>query len=153
MDGYYHNPQATAETIKEGWLHTGDMGSLDEDGYLFLAGRKKEMIILKGQNIYPSDVEQVLSTHPKIAAVKVVGIPDRLRGEIVGAVIRSGEKMAATTLEVKRFCQEHMADYKLPKQIVFARSLSKFVNTKIGKKKLKDYLSNLHLSPPLYKHK
>ena len=154
MSGYYHNPQATAETIKEGWLYTGDMGSLDEAGYLFLSGRKKEMIILKGQNIYPSDVEQVLSTYPKIAAVKVIGIPDRLRGEIVGAVIHSKKKVVTRAQEIKRFCQERMADYKLPRRIVFASSLSKFVNTKIGKKKLKDYLSNLpHLSSPLYKPK
>jgi len=152
MSGYYHNPQATAEAIKGGWLYTGDMGSLDEDGYLFLSGRKKEMIILKGQNIYPSDVEQVLSTYPKIAAVKVFAIPDKLRGEIVGAVIHSKKKVVTRAQEVKRFCQERMADYKLPKRIVFTSSLSKFANAKIGNKKLKDYLSNLpHLPPPLYK--
>ena len=154
MDGYYHNPQATAETIKEGWLHTGDMGSVDESGYLFLSGRKKEMIILKGQNIYPSDVEQVLCTYPKIVEAKVIAIPDKLRGEIVGAVIRLRERVVARTQEIKHFCQERMADYRLPRRIIFANSLSKIADTKIGKKKLRDYLSNLpHLSPPLYKYK
>ena len=154
MDGYYHNPQATAETIKEGWLHTGDIGSADESGYLFLSGRKKKMIILKGQNIYPSDIEEVLATHPKIAEARVIGIPDRLRGEIVAVVIRLREKVAARTQEIKHFCQEHMADYRLPRRIIFTGYLSKIANTKVGKKKLRDYLSNLpHLSPPLYKHK
>ncbi len=154
MNGYYHNPQATAEAIKDGWLHTGDMGSVDESGYLFLSGRKKQIIILKGQNIYPSDIEQVLSTHPKIAEARIIGIPDKLRGEIVAAVIRSKKKVVARTQEIKRFCREHMADYRLPRRIIFANSLSKIANTKIGKKKLRDYLSNLpHLSPPLYKYK
>ena len=149
MDGYYHNPQATAEVIKNGWLHTGDIGWVDESGYLFLSGRKKEMIILKGQNIYPSDIEQVLSSHPKIAEAKVFAIPDRLRGEIVGVVIRSREKVAARAQEIKHFCLEHMADYKLPKRIIFTSSLSKIGSTKIGKKNLSDYLPNLpRLSPP-----
>jgi acyl-CoA synthetase (AMP-forming)/AMP-acid ligase II len=112
------------------------------------------MIILKGQNIYPSDIEEVLATHPKIAEARVIGIPDRLRGEIVAVVIRLREKVAARTQEIKHFCQEHMADYRLPRRIIFTGYLSKISNTKVGKKKLRDYLSNLpHLSPPLYKHK
>ena len=123
MDGYYNNPQATAEVIENGWLHTGDIGCIDEDGYLFITGRKKPMLILKGQNIYPSDIEQVLSTHPKIAAVRIVGIPDELRGEIVRAVIVLKPGETATEQEIRQFCQERMADYKLPKQIIFADAL------------------------------
>ncbi len=76
MEGYYNNPQATAEAIRDGWLYTGDIGSVDEDGCLFILGRKKEVIIVKGQNIYPSDIEDVLHTHPKVAEAAVVGIPD-----------------------------------------------------------------------------
>ena len=124
MEGYYNNPQATNETIKDGWLHTGDIGRIDEDGYLFLSGRKKNIIILKGQNIYPSDVEEVLCTHPKVAGAIVVGIPDRLRGEIVGAAIRLKEGEVATEQEIRQFCQERMADYKLPRQIIFTDSLA-----------------------------
>ena len=124
MEGYYNNPQATAEAIKDGWLHTGDIGRIDEDGYLFLSGRKKNIIILKGQNIYPSDIEEVLCTHPKVAGAIVVGIPDRLRGEIVGAAIRLKEGEVATEQEIRQFCQERMADYKLPRKIIFADSLT-----------------------------
>ena len=123
MDGYYNNPRATAEVIENGWLHTGDIGCIDEDGYLFITGRKKPMLILKGQNIYPSDIEQVLSTHPKIAAVRIVGIPDELRGEIVRAVIVLKPGETATEQEIRQFCQERMADYKLPKQIIFSDAL------------------------------
>ena len=124
MEGYYNNPQATAEAIKDGWLHTGDIGRIDEDGYLFLSGRKKNIIILKGQNIYPSDIEEVLCTHTKVAGAIVVGIPDRLRGEIVGAAIRLKEGEVATEQEIRQFCQERMADYKLPRKIIFADSLT-----------------------------
>ena len=82
MKGYYNNPQATAEVIKDGWLHTGDIGQVDGEGWLFLsAGRKKNMFIAKGQNIYPSDIEQVLANHPQVAEVAVVGMRDAVRGE------------------------------------------------------------------------
>jgi len=129
MKGYYNNPQATNETIKDGWLHTGDIGRIDEDGYLFLSGRKKNIIILKGQNIYPSDIEEVLCTHPKVAGAAVAGIPDRLRGEIVGAAIRLKEGEVATEQEIRQFCQERMADYKLPRKIIFTDSLPSSVVT------------------------
>ncbi len=96
MKGYYNNPQATAEVIKDGWLYTGDIGSLDEDGYLFLLGMKKDIIIVKGQNIHPGDIEDVLYTHPKVAEVAVAGVPDELRGEVVKAIIRLKEGKVAT---------------------------------------------------------
>ena len=83
--------RATAEVIKDGWLHTGDMGKLDKDGYLFLTGRKKSLIILKGQNIHPGDVEELLRSHPKVAEAKVIGVPDKLRGEIVRAYVKLKE--------------------------------------------------------------
>lgn len=143
MKGYYNNPEATAEVIKDGWLYTGDMGTVDEDGYLYLAGLKKDIIILKGQNIYPTDIEEVLSAHPKIARAVVIGIPDRLRGEIVGAIVNLKRRVTATEQEIKRFCQTRLADYKLPKQIIFTRSLLKSTGAKIGKKKLEDYLPHL----------
>ena len=141
MEGYYNNPQATNETIKDGWLHTGDIGRIDEDGYLFLSGRKKQIIILKGQNIYPSDVEEVLCTHPKVAGAIVVGIPDRLRGEIVSAAISLKEGEVATEQEIRQFCLEHMADYKLPRKIIFTSSLPNSVAA--SRESLRDYLSTL----------
>jgi len=121
--GYYHNPQATAEIIRNNWLHTGDIGKIDEDGYLYITGRKKEMIILKGENIYPGDIEQVLCDHPKVDRARVIGIPDELRGEIIRAIIVPKEGETLTEMEIRKFCQPRLADYKLPREIAFADSL------------------------------
>lgn len=143
MTGYYKNPPATAEVVKNGWLYTGDLGRVDEDGYLFLAGLKKDMIILKGQNIWPGDIEEVLSSYYKVAKAAVVGIPDKLRGEVVGAIIQLKRKFTATEQEIRQFCQLRLADYKLPKQIIFTRSLVRKATAKIGKRKLQDYLPKL----------
>jgi len=137
MKGYYGNPQATAEVIKNGWLYTGDIGKVDEDGYLFILDKKKDMIIVAGQNIYPGDIEQVLYTHPKIAEAAVVGIPDKLRGEAVRAVIRLKEGAVATEREIKQFCRSRLAEFKVPKQIVFMASLPKTISGNIRKEVLK----------------
>jgi long-chain acyl-CoA synthetase len=137
MKGYYNNPRATAEAIKNGWLYTGDIGRVDENGELFILGRKKEMIIAKGQNIYPSDIEDVLYTHPKVAEAAVVGIPDELRGEVIRTVISLKAGEAATEQEIKRFCLERIANYKVPKQVIFLDSLPKTATGKIRKEDLK----------------
>ncbi len=123
--------------IKDGWLYTGDIGKVDEVGYLFILGRKKDMIIRKGQNIHPSDIEDVLYTHPKVAEAAVVGIPDEMRGENVRACISLKAGEVATEEEIRRFCRQHMADYKLPKQIIFLDSLPKTATGKIRKEELK----------------
>ncbi len=139
MKGYYNNPRATAEVIKKGWLHTSDMGKLDEEGRLFLvAGRKKDMVIAKGQNIYPSDIEQVLASHPKVAEAAVVGIPDELRGESPRAFIRLKVGEVATEQEIKKFCLERLANYKVPREIIFSGSLPKTADGKIDKKSLRE---------------
>ncbi|MBI2861112.1 MAG: AMP-binding protein [Chloroflexi bacterium] len=122
MCGYYNNPQDTARVIRNGWLHTGDIGRLDEDGYLYITGRKKRMIILKGQNVYPYDVEDVLRAHPGIADAEVTGAPDVLRGEIVTATIRLKPGVQISEQEIRQFCLERMADFKLPKQMTFVPS-------------------------------
>ncbi len=141
MLGYYNNPGATAEAIRGGWLHTGDLGYVDEDGYLYLTGMKKDMIILKGQNIYPADIEEVLCRHDKVAGAAVVGIPDRLRGEIVGAVVKLKEGATASEQELRNFCQARLADYKLPKKICFVATLPE--RGAPGKKRLEDYLADM----------
>ncbi len=124
MKGYYNKPKATARVIKNGWLYTGDVGRVDEEGWLFLAaGRKKEMIIAKGQNIYPSDIEYVLANHPKVAGVGVEGIRDEQRGEIPRAIIRLKPGEVATEAEIKKFCLERLANYKVPREVVFTNSL------------------------------
>lgn len=121
MEYYWNNPEDTAAAIKGGWLYTGDIGKVDEKGNVYITGRKKRMIILKGQNVYPRDIEEVLMTHPKVAEVKVVGVPDKLRGEIVSAIIRLKEGVEASEQEMRQFCQPIMADYKVPKQVIFTR--------------------------------
>jgi len=148
MKGYYHNPQATAKAIKDGWLYTGDIGKVDEDGYLFIVGRKKDTIIRKGQNISPSDIEDVLHSHPKVAEAAVVGIPDEVRGEIVRACISLKQGEAATEEEIRYFCLERMADYKVPRQIIFLDSLPKTTTGKIREEDLKGRLpTSPRLSP------
>lgn len=139
MKGYYNNPQATAQIIRDGWLHTSDLGKLDEEGWLFLvAGRKKDMLIAKGQNIYPSDIEQVLTSHPRVAEAAVVGVPDELRGEVPRAFIRLKGGEVATEQEIKKFCLERLANYKVPKELIFADSLPKTAEGKIDKKSLRE---------------
>jgi len=136
MKGYYKNPQATAATIKDGWLYTGDLGRVDEDGEVFLTGLSKDIIIVKGQNVYPSDIEEVLYHHPKVAEAAAVGIPDEIRGETIRAIISLKEEEEATEPEIKQFCREHMADYKVPRQVNFVNSLPKIAG-KIDKKSLR----------------
>jgi long-chain acyl-CoA synthetase len=137
MKGYYNNPQATAAMIKDGWLYTGDLGRVDEDGEVFLTGRSKDIIIVKGQNVYPSDIEEVLYTHSKVAEAAVVGMPDEIRGETIIAFINLKKGEEATEAEIKHFCREHMADYKVPRQVSFVDSLPKTAAGKIDKKRLK----------------
>ncbi|MBM4433059.1 MAG: long-chain fatty acid--CoA ligase, partial [Chloroflexi bacterium] len=137
MKGYYKNARDTATAIKDSWLYTGDIGCVDDDGYLFITGRKKETIIVKGQNIYCSDIEEALRAHPKIAEAAVAGIPDKLRGEVVRAVISLKAGELTTAEEIRRFCRQYMADYKLPKQIIFSDSLPRTANSEINRGDLK----------------
>lgn len=123
MTGFYHKPQATAAALRNGWLHTADIGRIDEDGELFITGRKRRMLILKGQNIFPGDIEEVLLTHPKIAEVKVTGVQDMVRGETVKAFIRLKPGETATEQEIRQFCHNRMADYKLPREITFTEAV------------------------------
>lgn len=138
MKGYYNNPQATAEVIKDGWLHTGDIGRVDEEGWLFLlAGRKKNMFIAKGQNIYPSDIERVLTNHPQVAEVAVVGMRDAVRGETPKAFIRLKAGEVTTEHEIKKFCLEHLANYKVPREVTFVDSLPKTADGRISQEELR----------------
>ncbi len=119
MTGFYNKPEATAKVIKNGWLHTGDIGKLDEDGLLYITGRKRRMLILKGQNIFPDDIESVLAAHPGIAEVRILGVIDLIRGETVKALVKLKPGETASEQEIRRYCQEHMADYKLPREVAF----------------------------------
>jgi long-chain acyl-CoA synthetase len=124
--------------IKDGWLYTGDIGWLDKAGWLFLAAaRKKDMIISKGQNICPSDIEEIIGNHPKVAEVAVVGIADESRGEAPRAVIKLKPGKEATEQEIKKFCLEHLANYKVPREIIFTDSLPRTADGRVAKEKLR----------------
>jgi long-chain acyl-CoA synthetase len=119
MSSFWNHPRETAEILRNGWLHTGDMGWIDEEGYLFITARKRRMLVLKGQNIFPGDIEAVLESHPKVAEAKVAGVIDLVRGETIKALVRLKTGQTATEQELRQYCQGHMADYKIPKAIEF----------------------------------
>jgi long-chain acyl-CoA synthetase len=123
MQGYWNNPEATAEAIRDGWLHTGDIGAFDERGYLFLLDRAKDMIISGGNNVYPREVEEVLVTHPAVANAVVLGIPDDYWGEAVHAVVVLEPGAEATAEEIIAHCGESLAGYKKPKAVDFVDEL------------------------------
>ncbi len=123
LTGFYNRPQVTAEVLRNGWLHTGDIGCMDEEGFLFITARKRRMLILKGQNIFPDDIEEVLATHPKIAEIRVLGAQDLVRGETVKALVRLKPGETATEQELRQYCHGRMADYKLPREIEFVDKL------------------------------
>jgi len=136
MKGYYRNEKATQETLKNGWLHTGDLGHQDEDGYFFIVGRKKEMIIRGGENIYPKEIEEVLYKHPGILDAAVVGIPDKIWGEEVGAFIVPKEGIELKEQEVIDYCKSRIANYKCPRMVFFWEDLPKTATGKIQKNKI-----------------
>jgi long-chain acyl-CoA synthetase len=139
MAGYWRKPEATAAVLKNGWYRTGDMGTLDEQGYLTLIDRKKDMIISGGENVYSVEVESVLSLHPAVAEVAVIGVPDEKWGEAVTAIVvpRAGSAPAAE--ELIGFCRGKIANYKVPKSVVFrAEPLPKTCPGKIAKRVLRD---------------
>ncbi len=119
MTCYYNDPEATAETIKDGWLFTGDMAMQDEDGFYFLVDRKKDVIISGGENIYPVQIENFLSAYPKVSDVAVIGLPDKRLGEITGAIISVIDGMDCTEEEINEYCHK-LPKYKRPKKVIFA---------------------------------
>lgn len=119
MNEYYKNPEQTAQTLKGGWLYTGDMAREDEDDFIYLVDRKKDIIITGGENIYPVEVEEILHFHPKIYDVAVIGVPDERLGEIVAAVVDPKPGETLTVEEVFAFCEQNLAKYKRPRRIIF----------------------------------
>ena len=136
MTCYYNDPEATANTLKDGWLFTGDMAMKDEDGFIFLVDRKKDVIISGGENIYPVQIENFLAAHPKITDVAVIGLPDKRLGEITGAIIAIKEGMECTEEEINEFCKE-LPRYKRPKKVIFA-DVPRNPTGKIEKPKLRE---------------
>jgi len=136
MKGYWNQPDATKESIKDGWFYTGDMGKVDEDGYFFIVDRKKELIIRGGYNVYPREIEEVLYEHPAVAEAAVVGVPHDDLGEEVGAavVLKPGEELDADA--VREFVKENVAAYKYPRRIWFCDELPKGPTGKILKREI-----------------
>ncbi|MBM4084930.1 MAG: long-chain fatty acid--CoA ligase [Planctomycetes bacterium] len=138
MKGYLNLPKETAHAITpEGWFRTGDIGRLDPDGFLKITGRKKDLIISSGENIAPGEIEEVLSKHPAVLEVAVVGAPDKARGEVVKAFIALAEGKTATEDELRDFCRGKLAPFKIPKQFEFRPSLPRGLTGKILKRSLK----------------
>ncbi len=140
MVGYYQDPDATAETLRGGWLHTGDLGRIDEEGFLYIVDRKKDMIISGGENIYPREIEEVLYAHPKILEAAVIGLPDPLWGERIHAVValKEGEKL--TGEEVIEFCRQRIASFKKPKSVQFVDRLPRSSTGKVLKRVLREWV-------------
>ena len=136
MKGYYKNPEATAEILKDGWLFTGDMARMDEDGFVYLVDRKKDVIITGGENIYPVQIEDFLRTHEAIKDAAVIGLPDHRLGEIVAAVIELKPGFAGSEAEMAKFC-EALPRYKRPRKIFFEQ-VPRNPTGKIEKPKLRE---------------
>lgn len=137
MAGYWRLPELTAQTIQNNWLHTGDVGRWDDEGYLFLVDRKKEMIVSGSENIYPREVENVLYRHPSISEVAVVGVPDEHWGEAVVAIVVTRLGMHVSEKEVIDFCRDNLASYKKPRHVEFVSELPVNSIGKIDKKSLR----------------
>src|SRR5262245_2682337 len=138
MMGYWHQPEATAETLRDGWLHTGDLATMDSDGYISIVDRKKDMIIVSGYNVYPREVEETLFKHPAVADAAVVQYPDPYQGESVMAfvVLKQGE--SATEQDIIEFCRNEIAVFKCPRKVVFTDALPKNNTGKVLRRELRD---------------
>jgi len=140
--GYYKDPEAPAQVMRNGWFHTGDLARFDEKGFLYIVGRKKEMIKVAGQLVYAPEVEASIHKHPKIAEIAVIGVADELRGEVPKAFIALKENETATEEEIRYFAKGHLAPFKIPHYIEFRNSLPKTRTGKIDKELLKDSSTN-----------
>jgi len=138
MKGYWNRPDETAIALRDGWLYTGDVARMDEDGYFYIVQRKKDMIIVSGFNVYPNEVEDVLFTHPAVLEAAVIGIPDQYRGESVKAFVVLKPGAAATVEELSEFCKANLAKYKLPSVIEIVPGLPKSAVGKVLRRELRD---------------
>ena len=136
MAGYYNLPEETAKTITGEWLHTGDLGKKDSDGYVTITGRKKDLIISAGENIYPREIEEVLAQHPKVKEVAVIGVKDEVRGEVPKAFVIAREGMTVDEKELRHFCRENLAGFKVPKHFDIVPDLPRTPTGKILKRML-----------------
>ena len=137
MQGYWNNPDETDGQIKNGWLHTGDVAIQDEDGYIFIVDRTKDLIIASGYNVYPREVDEVVFQHPKVSEAVTIGVPDAYRGETVKTFVSLKPGQTATAEEIIEFCKDKLAPYKRPRSIEFKDSLPKSAVGKVLRKVLR----------------
>jgi long-chain acyl-CoA synthetase len=136
MSGYWGREDATAQAIKDGWFYTGDIGSADQDGYLYVVDRKKDMILRGGYNVYPREIEEVIYGHPDVLEAAVVGVPDGTLGEEVGAAISLRQGSTQTAESLQEYLKERVAAYKYPRVIWFVDELPKGPTGKILKREI-----------------
>ncbi|MNC58711.1 Long-chain-fatty-acid--CoA ligase [compost metagenome] len=136
MKGYWNQPEETYKTLKEGWLLTGDLGRMDEDGFFYILDRRKDLIIAGGYNIYPREVEEVLFEHPDVEEAIVAGIYDKYRGETVKAYIVAKSGISPNAKSIEEWCKERLAAYKVPKVYEFREHLPKTIAGKVLRRKL-----------------
>jgi fatty-acyl-CoA synthase len=150
MQGYWNEPERSAEAIDaDGWMHTGDLAVMDEDGYVNIVGRIKDMVIRGGENIYPREIEEFLYTHPAVAEVQVIGVPDPRYGEELVAWVKLRPDATVTEDEVREFCRGQIAHFKVPRYIRFVDGFPMTVTGKVQKYLMREQsIAELGLAPP-----
>jgi len=143
MQGYWQRPDETAKVLRDGWLATGDIALMDEDHYIQIVDRKKDMILVSGFNVYPNEVEAVIATHPAVADTAVVGVPDDEFGEIVVAFVATKEDV--TEDAIRQHCKRSLTGYKVPRMVVFKQDLPKTNVGKVLRKDLRDEAEQAYL--------
>jgi fatty-acyl-CoA synthase len=139
MLGYWDEPEKTAEAIDAArWMHTGDLATMDDDGYLNIVGRIKDLVIRGGENIYPREIEEFLYTHPAVADVQVVGVPDEKYGEQLCAWVRLREGQTASEDEIREFCRAKLAHFKVPRYVLFVDAFPMTVTGKVRKVEMRE---------------
>ncbi len=150
MQGYYNNPEATAKAIDaQGWLHSGDLGIMDKDGYISVTGRLKDMIIRGGENIYPREIEDFIFTHPKVEEVAVFGVPDDFYGEELVAWIQLHDGVDCDEEEIRDFCQGKLSHFKIPHYIRFVNEFPMTVTGKLQKYQMQKQMIKILEKPPM----
>jgi long-chain acyl-CoA synthetase len=140
MRGYYNHPDETSASLRDGWLHTGDMGKKDDEGYIYIVDRRKEMLLVRGMNVYPREIEEVLYQFPNVREAAVLAKPDEKRGEVPIAFVSAANGAKLEPNEILRFCRDRLADYKIPREVRVMDALPRTATGKIAKLELKKHL-------------